>query len=161
MFRKSILGLGMLLLPIALLASNPGNPPGNDSKEDIPHNSETSTSVAVQPSLNLSADNNAVTVRWQTMPNQESSLYSVLRSEDGDNWKPVFSLKCSNKAATGRVHAIYDRNLEPGDYQYRVRSVDLDGTIVYSETATIGVNDSFANPAPAMTPASNDTFGSR
>lgn len=159
MIRKSILGMSMLLLPFSLLAGS-GNTPGNDSKEPS-HDTESSTKVAAPAALTLTADNDAVTVRWQTKPDQDNSLYSVQRSTDGENWLPVFSLRCNTAASAGRVHAIFDRHLEPASYQYRVRSVDMEGTIEFSEASSIEVGPSFANPAPAMAPASDNTFGAR
>ena len=120
----------MLIIPMSMIANDPGNQPGNDPKNDSnTHETEVRTDVPARAALMLSADNDAVTVRWQTEADQDNSLYSVQRSSDGESWQPVFSLRCNNKATQGREHAIYDRNLLPGDYTYRVRSINLEGDV--------------------------------
>jgi len=148
------------LLPFTLLATGPGNNPGNDPK-DNPDTTESATTVQAPAPVMLSAVGDAVTVRWQTTPNEDNTLYSVQRSADGENWMPVFSLRCNNHSANGRKHAIYDRNLEPGNYVYRVRSVSENGVIAFTPTAEITVGSVFANPTPAMAPADGEAFGAR
>ena len=160
MIRKSLLGLGMLIIPMSMIANDPGKNPGGDPKQDSnTHETEVSTDVPVRAALMLSADDDAVTVRWKTNADQDNSLYSVQRTSDGESWQPVFSLRCNNKATQGREHAIYDRNLQPGDYTYRVRAINLEGDVSYSESAEISVGHSFANPVSPMVPASSEALG--
>ena len=150
----------MLIIPMSMIANDPGNQPGNDPKNDSnTHETEVRTDVPARAALMLSADNDAVTVRWQTEADQDNSLYSVQRSSDGESWQPVFSLRCNNKATQGREHAIYDRNLLPGDYTYRVRSINLEGDVSYTEAQEISVGHSFANPATPMAPAPTEALG--
>lgn len=158
MNRKFVLGLCALIVPMSLLANEPTDPPGNDPKETNPSNTTEVVAVQPQQGVRLSATDNAVTVRWQTASAAANNLYSVQRSSDGESWEPVFSLRCTNDQ--GREYAIYDRNLEAGTYQYRVRTISAEGDVDYSMPNSIAVGSpELSAPMSAGAPVPAETFG--
>ena len=106
---------------------------------------ESSTPVELT-SFTASADNNNVTLNWQTATETNNSGFEIQRSDARDqksetlDWKKVGFIK-GNGTSTNENHYSYtDKNLKSGRYSYKLVQIDFDGTRTESEVINVEIN---------------------
>lgn len=96
---------------------------------------------------------NSVLLRWISVFEANSSKYVVQKSTDGRNFSDVGELKAAGNSLTTINYSFSDRQMLNGSAYYRLKMVDLDGTIDYTKivyinngVATFGNFSVFPNP---------------
>ncbi len=102
----------------------------------------------------VSLTNNEVEIRWQTASETNNLRFDVMRSCDGDNFEKIGSVP--GHGTTNEVHSysFIDTDVNSGDYYYRLKQVDIDGTTVESGDRHINIpypekyelGDNYPNP---------------
>jgi hypothetical protein len=95
------------------------------------------------PSLTPLAGNH-VSVRWETLSEINTYKFYVERKNEG--WEIVDSVKGGGTVLSKRLYAVTDSGAAAGMWQYRIREVDLNGEVGYSQTASTTI-------APSTFPA--------
>jgi len=80
--------------------------------------------------LTANRETEDVRVQWRTAEELNVSHYDIQRSIDGRNFEAVGSAAAHNGAQQAYIHL--DRKAPASRLYYRVRSVDLDGSVSYS-----------------------------
>ncbi len=110
-------------------------------------------------------DNDAL-LNW-TVENETASVdhYEVERSLDGTAFDRIITLAKDNSANTSKIYNSIDPNLsstkKSGLIYYRIKEVDVDGRVVYSEIRSVRMGEKagislFPNPAKDFTNLSID-----
>ena len=87
--------------------------------------------------LKAAVQNNGVLVSWTTVSESESREFVVERSQDGQNFFAIGTRKAAG-TSTGEIRYSFidSRPLEGVSY-YRLRKVDVDGTMAYSNAVNV------------------------
>gem|GEM_PF-1316949 len=105
-----------------------------------------------QVSGNPCGDSNCL--NWETLQEKNTSHFTVERSYDGQEWTPVGDqVEAQGFSTKSTTYQLADASFMRERSFYRVRQVDLDGSMDYSETIRID-NHSFKNK---MLPYPNPT----
>jgi photosystem II stability/assembly factor-like uncharacterized protein len=88
-------------------------------------------------SFSASADNNNVTLIWETAAETNNSGFEVLRQslfEDIENagWERIGFVEGKGTTTGLKNYSFLDENLEPGKYNYRLKQIDYNGSWRYS-----------------------------
>lgn len=84
--------------------------------------------------FNTQCNNDAVSIRWKTAQEENSSTFIIQRSADGSSWSDIGSLPAAGQSSSERSYAFVD-NASPGTAYYRVVEQDGDGKM--SMTGTV------------------------
>jgi hypothetical protein len=137
---------------------------GNYTIVDWAYNNTTNASIltgATAPvelmSFDYRLDDNNVKLLWRTATELNNAGFHIERSEDGRDFAPIAWVDGSGTTTAPKDYYYNDMDLRSGKtYYYRLRQVDLDGTIEISSTvsATIFgkgsvVGEFFPNPTSA------------
>jgi hypothetical protein len=84
-----------------------------------------------------------VELRWATASEQGSSHFVVQRSDDGKTFHPIGQVASAGDSQDLLNYQFTDRSPLEGQNYYRLKQVDLDGTVAYSPIVTVrtGVQD--------------------
>ena len=74
---------------------------------------------------------------WATATETNSARFEVQRSLDGASFATVGSVAAAGSSATPRSYQYLDAAAPAGTSYYRLRQVDLDGTVAYSAVAVL------------------------
>jgi hypothetical protein len=77
---------------------------------------------------------NRVQVGWQTL--SEINTYRFYVQRQGQQWVTIDSVNAGGTSLSSRHYAVTDPNVKAGTWVYRIKEVDLDGSIHYSPTVT-------------------------
>jgi hypothetical protein len=94
----------------------------------------------------VSVDRNNVLLNWQTAREVNNRGFEIERRLRGSAWNTIAVVK-SNEIGTSPGNYTYvDRNLSTGDYDYRLKILDLSGSFEYSGVvqAVVGLPETFA-----------------
>lgn len=80
-----------------------------------------------------------VTIRWKTMQEINSAMFSIERSTDGLRWEVIASINAKGNSTVETSYFTEDTHPVSGINYYRIKSVDLDGSSTYSATRKIQV----------------------
>ena len=90
-----------------------------------------------------------VDLEWTTSTETNNSGFEVERevsskpSSAGNNWERIGFVKGNGTTTQRHYYSYNDKNLEPGNYNYRLNQIDYDGSSHYSKIAyaeVIGLN---------------------
>ncbi len=120
----------------------------------------------------VTAEENAVTIRWQTAEEENVSHFDLERSSDGLSWTRIAEVHSRPQEDTSSPGYIYvDDDPPPGRNLYRLKIVDDDGTLAYSKLESVFLRSEirfYPNPVrdyllvdyPSRTEASYEIFSS-
>jgi hypothetical protein len=96
--------------------------------------------------------NEGIMVRWDVGGETDVKEYQLEKSTDGSSFATVGTVAANNKT----VYSFTDRNIKLPALFYRVKSVDLNGTVKYSGIVRMRGDNSYSNklsvyPSPART----------
>ncbi|MBA4250237.1 MAG: hypothetical protein C0425_00115 [Chlorobiaceae bacterium] len=83
---------------------------------------------------------NNVTLNWSTATETNNMGFSVERSVDQNNFMEIGFVSGKGTSIEKNNYSFVDRNLNVGEYYYRLKQVDFDGTVSYSSIINIDVN---------------------
>ncbi len=89
--------------------------------------------------LNFSAlkDNDKVTISWQTASESNTDHFTVERSGDGLNWQELKTIKAAGNSSALLNYEYTDESVLAGRAYYRLKQIDTDGKITYSEVKLV------------------------
>lgn len=106
-------------------------------------------------SFNASRNRNNVDIHWTTSFEQSASRFEVESAVLGKAFSTLAIIPVKN-SESGASYVYTDKTARKGTLQYRLKMVDLDGTITYSEIRTLRGQGSitdfqvFPNPSNGM-----------
>lgn len=95
--------------------------------------------------------NNGIEVKWDVAEETDVQEYQLQKSTNGYSFETIGTVAAQNKP----VYTVVDPNVKTTDIFYRVKSVDIDGSVNYSGIIRFKNNSSFSNggirvyPSPA------------
>jgi hypothetical protein len=133
------------------LAANTPSTIGSQIAEFVrnPFTVNTNSQLIVSVELTaftISVDRNNVLLNWQTAREVNNRGFEIERRLRGSAWNTIAVVK-SNEIGTSPGNYTYvDRNLSTGDYDYRLKILDLSGSFEYSGVvqAVVGLPETFA-----------------
>jgi hypothetical protein len=105
------------------------------------------------------AENRTARLAWTTASEKNSARFEVERSPDGLTFAKIGEVAAAGNSTAARTYAYRDAAAPAGQLYYRLRQVDLDGSMSYSpvRTVTLGGPNALTlapNPTQARTLAS-------
>jgi len=106
----------------------------------------TGTIIPVElSSFSASVNGNNVTLNWSTATETNNSGFYIERSVISNEVRNLFWESISFVNGTGTTtetqsYSFVDNNLEVGKYQYRLKQIDFDGTVEYTNTIDVEIN---------------------
>ncbi len=82
--------------------------------------------------LTVRATANQVQINWATAQEQQSDRFIVQRSTDQNNWIDAGTVKAAGTSTIRLSYSFTDRHAVAGQVYYRLKMVDLDGSVEYS-----------------------------
>jgi endonuclease I len=82
--------------------------------------------------FDASTKNNNVVLDWNTATEQNTADFEVQRANSNSNWRTVAVVPAFGNSNAPRDYGYVDKNLPEGNYVYRLRIVDNDGSFIYS-----------------------------
>ena len=108
-------------------------------------------------SFTAQAHEAAVVLTWRTASEANSARFEVERSEDGRTFALIGTVAAAGTSLAPRSYELLDSKLPAGAklLYYRLRQVDLDGTVAYSQVQTVALAGAglalYPNPARTTT----------
>jgi hypothetical protein len=75
-----------------------------------------------------------VILNWSTQTEKNSDKFLIERKSTFDVWKSIGSVKAAVLSNSPKHYTYSDIKLQSGNYQYRLKMIDNDGTFEYSKT---------------------------
>ena len=104
-------------------------------------------------SFEVNKVNEFAEIKWTTWSETNNALFSIERSQDGEQWKSIYT--CDGAGTTTKEHRylVTDSNPSSGINYYRLKQSDIDGKFTYFNIKSINFsNDSISMqiyPIPA------------
>lgn len=102
--------------------------------------------------FNAVQDGNDVTLQWQTASETNNAGFEVEQRRKGDSWTQVGFVEGSGTSGQAQSYSHSLTDLTPGQYAFRLRQVDYDGSAAYSSEVTVQIRSEGAfelsSPAP-------------
>jgi len=86
------------------------------------------------------ADRNDATLSWETLTEKNNSGFEIQRMSETNNWDNITFKPGFGTSTEQHFYSYVDRNLENGNYSYRIKQIDFNGNIYYSNVINIEVN---------------------
>lgn len=93
-----------------------------------------------------------VLLNWTTASESNNRQFEIERSSDGNNFQRKGIINGSGNSFTLKSYSYTDRNLEAGNYYYRLKQVDFDGKFTYSGIVSVKIKSNALQlifPVPA------------
>jgi len=90
-------------------------------------------------SFTASTNNGEVTLNWQTSTEKNNSGFEIQRRSDS-GYESIGFVPGFGTTTERQYYSYVDTRVNPGNYYYRLKQIDLDGTIAYSEEISIEVS---------------------
>ncbi|MCB2409207.1 T9SS type A sorting domain-containing protein [Hymenobacter lucidus] len=97
-----------------------------------------------------------VALRWQTASEKNALRFDVERAAKDQAFQPLAKVAAAGTSTIAHNYAYTDATTGSGLYYYRLRQVDIDGTVSYSPVVTVQVTPT---SAPLLTGAYPNPFG--
>lgn len=89
---------------------------------------------------------NSVTLDWLTVSEKNNYGFEIERKQTEQSWQRIGFVPGSGTTTQNRKYSFVDNDLLPGSYNYRIKQLDLDGSVKYfdlAETVEIGIPAEF------------------
>ncbi|GAB5538162.1 MAG: hypothetical protein Salg2KO_02650 [Salibacteraceae bacterium] len=98
------------------------------------------------------SDGNSVHLKWVTLSEINNAKFIVERSSDLQSWKPIREIEGAGNSPHTRLYETIDKHPLNGTSYYRIKQVDFDGGVHYSQMEAINRSNLplvkvFPNPA--------------
>lgn len=80
-----------------------------------------------------------VSLHWTTATEHDSDYFSVERTTDGRDWATMATLNAAGNTTRRKQYYFHDQEATGGTYLYRLKLVDLDNSLTYSEVKTVEI----------------------
>lgn len=101
--------------------------------------------------------NNKNELQWKTAQEVKSSFYEILRSRDANIFTSIGKKVAASNSNSPLAYSFTDAAFETGTNYYKLKMVDIDGTVKYSNTIALNnsvaanVNRIYPNPVSGNT----------
>lgn len=75
---------------------------------------------------------NSVTLNWSTASEINNSGFDVERKSANSDWSTIGFVQGNGTTTDTKEYSFTDKNLTAGNYSYRLKQIDFDGTFAYS-----------------------------
>ncbi len=94
--------------------------------------------------FNYFIDANTVTLNWITATEVNNDGFEIQRTEGLENdlttkWKPIGFINGKGTTTESSFYSYSDAGLQPGNYLYRLKIIDIDGSFEYSNEINVEV----------------------
>ncbi len=94
-------------------------------------------------SFTANVSGNNVELKWQTETEKNNKEFKIQRKENvnlqGD-WKGIGFVNGNGTTTQQHIFSFVDKNLSAGDFQYRLKQIDYDGSFEYSNIVEVKVS---------------------
>jgi predicted TIM-barrel fold metal-dependent hydrolase len=105
-----------------------------------PESPRTGGTVPVElSSFSAKAQGNSVELIWTTASETNNFGFDVERSRNGNEFTKIGFVRGSGATTISKQYKYFDRGLDPGRYDYRLKQIDADGSFTYSGTVQASV----------------------
>ncbi len=91
-------------------------------------------------SFTLQVNEKNITLNWTTASETNNKGFEIERSRKSEvgsqNWEKIGFVEGHGTSSKINIYSFTDKNLEAGNYTYRLKQIDYDGTFSYSEEIT-------------------------
>jgi hypothetical protein len=96
-------------------------------------------------SFTASINKNNVTLNWVTATELNNQGFEIEKSQKSNvksqsEWEKIGFVPGSGTTTEQRSYSFIDRDLEKGNYSYRLKQIDYDGTFEYSEEIEVEIS---------------------
>jgi hypothetical protein len=88
-------------------------------------------------SFTASPEKNKIKLSWQTASEKNNDFFTVLKSEDGLNFKSLSRIKGKGTVTNINDYVLFDEEPITGNSYYRLQQTDFDGSSTLSEIISI------------------------
>ena len=92
--------------------------------------------------FNAFAQGNNVTLKWETSSEINSSKFIVERSVNGTSWTAIATINSSGNSGIPKQYRYDDINVSAKTVFYRLKFVDIDGAVTYSNIKRLSLSTS-------------------
>jgi len=83
---------------------------------------------------------NNVVLNWQTATETNNSGFEIQRKKTSEDWENLKFIEGHGSTIKEHNYFFTDKNVLPGDYQYKLKQIDYDGSFEYSNIIDIKVS---------------------
>ena len=98
-------------------------------------------------SFTASVENSNVSLNWKTETEKNNSGFTIQRKTEGQlpdggitDWTNIGFVKGQGTTTEENSYSFTDRDLTSGQYQYRLKQIDLDGSFNYSDAVQVSIS---------------------
>ncbi|MCH2224825.1 MAG: T9SS type A sorting domain-containing protein [Crocinitomicaceae bacterium] len=81
----------------------------------------------------LTPEKTAVDIKWETSSEKNSDYFGIMRSRNGIDWKEIVRIPGAGNSNNKLKYTWTDNRARPGENYYRLKQVDKDGEVTYSD----------------------------
>ncbi len=100
-------------------------------------------------------DNKRVALKWLTATETDSDYFDLQRSLDGINFANIGKISAAGNSSVQQSYEFTDEEPAFGEIYYRLRQVDFDGSMTYSEIVQVKLDRNYVTPNIYPNPVSN------
>ena len=91
-------------------------------------------------SFTAASTGNAVTLNWSTASEVNNSGFEVERRNSSSGWTSLGFVQGNGTTTEAKQYSFIDNNVSAGNYSYRLKQIDFDGTFEYSNSVEVEVS---------------------
>lgn len=91
-------------------------------------------------------DNKEVALKWLTATEINSDYFDVQRSLDGISFSTIDKVNAAGNSTVQQAYEFTDKEPAFGEIYYRLRQVDFDGSVTYSEVVQVKLDRNYVTP---------------
>jgi len=91
-------------------------------------------------------DNKEVALKWLTATEINSDYFDIQRSLDGVNFADIGKVSAAGNSTVEQSYEFTDEEPAFGEIYYRLRQVDFDGSVTYSEVLQVKLDRDYVTP---------------
>jgi hypothetical protein len=80
-----------------------------------------------------------VVLNWHTMGESNNFGFDIEKSHDGNSFEKIGFVSGAGSTQSAQSYTFTDTDVEVGVYHYRLKQIDTDGSLTYSETLQVQV----------------------
>ena len=91
-------------------------------------------------SFNVALDNNLVQLNWETSTEVNNYGFEIQKSVVKEDWSKIGFVEGHGNSNSPKYYTYTDKSVESsGEYSYRLKQVDIDGTFEYSDIVEVNI----------------------
>ena len=91
-------------------------------------------------SFNATVNNGSVLLKWNTATEKNNKGFDIQRKQENSSYENIAFVNGAGTSTESHDYTYSDSKIDNGNYTYRLRQVDYDGTVSYSNEVNVHVN---------------------